>query len=97
MKRVLIGILLTAASVAVADQREVSEFERQAQGLGKAINSEHSAESRHCRELRQEVERLRGKPQRRATARNTYERECQRSSPPSQLQPGSIGGSPFPE
>jgi len=73
-------ILLSGISgMTLGDQTEVSDFERRAKGLGDTISSDNSKESARCQELHQEVEQLRGKPQRRYTARDAYELECQRS------------------
>ena len=78
---VVTAMLLAGISVTtLGDQTEISDFERRAKGLGDSISSDNSQESVHCQELRQEMERLRGKPQRRYTVRDAYEQECQRNS-----------------
>ena len=77
--KAMTAMLLAGISVTtLGDQTEISDFERRAKGLGDTISSDHSQESARCQELRQEVERLRGKPQRRYSARDAYELECQR-------------------
>ena len=78
-RRAMAVMLLAGISVTtLGDQTEISDFERRAKGLGDTISSDNSGESARCQELRQEVERLRGKPQRRYSARDAYELECQR-------------------
>ncbi len=72
-------MLLTGISVtALGDQTEIDDFARRAQGLGDSISSDNSRESVRCQELRKEMERLRGRPQRRFTTRDAYNLECQR-------------------
>jgi len=84
---VLAGLSITASG----ETSEVTEFERKAKSLGESISSETAKESKHCSELRQNVEQLKGKPQRRYTAKEVYESECIRNDAPAYGSTGIIG------
>ena len=83
----LFSMVLCVASLspAIADDAATREFQKEALSLGKAIDNDNSGTYGRCQQLRQDVENLKGKPQRRFTARQIYEQECTDST----AQPGS--------
>ena len=61
------------------DDTAAREFQNQAQSLGESITKDNSGISDRCQRLLQDIQDLKGKPQRRYTARQIYDRECRRS------------------
>ncbi len=93
----LLLMVLCAASLssAIADDTAAQEFQSQAQSLGESISSDNSGISEHCQRLAQDIADLKGKPQRRFTARQRYDQECRRSmSSPGLEFPGAQPGYP---
>lgn len=72
---------LGVAGFALADSTEELEFQRRAASLGQAINADNSGRPAHCEELHRSIEDLRGRPQRRFSALEAYELECQGGGP----------------
>jgi len=70
-------LLLAVTGVGLADSTEELEFQRRAASLGKSITADNSSRPAHCMELQQTIENMRGRPQRRFTALEAYELECQ--------------------
>ena len=81
MKVILNALLLTLATGPLSLQAQNSasqEFQNQAKSLGDSISNDNSGESQRCRDLGLEVQRLKGRPQQRASASQIYEYECRR-------------------
>ncbi|HEB97308.1 MAG TPA: hypothetical protein ENI96_12880 [Sedimenticola thiotaurini] len=70
-------ILLAAAAASAAERTEEAEFQQRAAALGQSINADNSSRAGRCMELQQQIGDLRGRPQRRFTALEAYEYECQ--------------------
>lgn len=70
-------LLLGMAAGSWAADTEVTEFQQRATALGQSINAADSPRSAHCAELQQTIQALRGRPQRRFSALEAYEMECQ--------------------
>ena len=77
----LFTVLYTAglSSAIASEDPAVQEFQNQAKSLGESITKDNSGISDHCQRLFQDIQDLKGKPQRRYTARQLYDRECRRS------------------
>ena len=76
-----LGLLFSITATAQTAQqleRERRQFEERAKSLGETVSADKPQETARCRELRQELERYRRKPQRSFTARRNYEAECVR-------------------
>ena len=84
MRTVLLMVLcLAIATTALAQsaqqqERERLKFQQRARTLGDAISADKPRETARCKELRQEIDLYKGKPQRRYIARRNYEAECMR-------------------
>ena len=88
-KLILLPVLSALSlSPAIANDTAAQEFQSQAQSLGDSISSDNSGISDYCQRLAQDIADLKGKPQRRFTARQRYDQECRRS--------GSSTGLEFP-
>lgn len=91
---VLLGLVVCVSAFAQSAQqqeRERLEFQQRARTLGDAISADNPRESARCKELRQEIELYKGKPQRRYTARRNYEAECMRE----EVNPDGVSSAPF--
>lgn len=73
----LLLLLLVVSGTGLADSTEELEFQQRAASLGKSITADNSSRPAHCMELQQTIENMRGRPQRRFTALEAYELECQ--------------------
>ena len=92
---ILLALLLcgTAISQVLADDTAAAEFRQRAQTLGDSISSDNAGESERCRQLAQDVQRLKGRPQQRFSAQQLYDLECRRSmSAPGMPMPGTEPG-----
>jgi len=76
-----LSLWLVVAGVGLADSTEELEFQRRAAARGQAINADDSGRPAHCDELQRSIQDLRGRPQRRFSALDAYELECQGGGP----------------
>ncbi len=72
-----VTMLLAAMAAAAGQDTEVTEFQQRAAALGQSINADNSTRAGHCAALQQQISDMRGRPQRRFTALEAYELECQ--------------------
>ncbi|MCP4283349.1 MAG: hypothetical protein GY792_02690 [Gammaproteobacteria bacterium] len=79
MRSVVLSIIIlgTSFEIGAVDSAE-REFERQAEALGQSISASDSVGSAYCADLRKKAAALKGQPQRRQMARETYRVECLR-------------------
>ena len=91
----LMVLFAVGLSPAIANDTAAQEFQSQAQSLGESISSDNAGISEHCQRLAQDIADLKGKPQRRFTARQRYDQECMRSTSSPGLEfPGAEPGYP---
>ena len=78
---ILLGLSCSLAAFAQSPQqqeRAKRQFQERARTLGDSISADNSAETARCKELRQQMETYRDRPQRGYSARRNYEAECMR-------------------
>ena len=96
MVLMIMGLAIATTALAQSAQqqeREKLKFQQRARTLGDTISADKPRETARCKELRQEIELYKGKPQRRYIARRNYEAECMRE----EISPDGVTSAPFTE